>query len=215
MGRLFARSSPVLTDPEPVLATYHEGVRAICQIAARFTADSWEARTSCAEWRAHELAAHLRCVIDDYHEYLDNAPVSRFARLMATGVPAETLQRKLARQNAAELAALAEAPPAEHIAAFAQSARRYAGRLPAVWDLPHHQYLDVVVTVGGMAGAACTEWHLHAWDLATALGLSYRPADPDRLAACWRAGMPQVRLSVLPGGDPWRAMLARSGRSPA
>jgi uncharacterized protein (TIGR03083 family) len=215
MRRAFARSSPVLADPEPVLAAYHEGVRAICQIAAQFTAETWELRTPCAEWRAHELAGHLHCVIDDYHEYLDNAPVSRLARLMATGVQAGTLQRKLARQNAAELAALAEAPPAEHISAFAQSARSYADRLPAVWELPHHQYLNVVVTVGGMAGAACTEWHLHAWDLAAVLGISYRPADPGRLVACWRAGMPQFRLSVLPGGDPWRAILAGSGRRPA
>jgi uncharacterized protein (TIGR03083 family) len=215
MGRGFARSSPALDDPVPVLAAYRDGVRAICQTAAQFRPDTWEMRTPCPEWRAYELAGHLRCVIDDYHEYLDNAPVSRFARLMATGVPAETLRRKLARQNAAELAALAEAPPAEHISVFAQSARSYAERLPAVWELPHHQYLDTVVTVGGMAGAACTEWHLHAWDLATAVGGKYRPADPDRLVACWRAGMPQCRLTVLPGADPWRSLLTASGRSPA
>jgi uncharacterized protein (TIGR03083 family) len=212
MGRGFARSSPVLSGPVPVLAVYHDGVSAICQLAEQFRADTWDARTPCQEWRAHELAGHLRCVIDDYHEYLDSAPVSRYAKLMATGVPAETLRRKLARQNAAELAALAEAPPAEHVSAFAQSARRYAERLPAVWELPHHQYRDMVVTVGGMAGAACAEWHLHAWDLATSLGVSYRPAEPDRLVACWHAGMPQFQLTVLPGADPWLAMLAASGR---
>ena len=64
-----------------------------------------------------------RCVADDLHEYLDAAPVSRYSRLMGTGAHPESLIRKLARQNAAELAALADAPPAEHIEAFAASAR--------------------------------------------------------------------------------------------
>ena len=113
---------------------------------------SWDAPTPCPEWRAADLAGHLRCIADDYHEYLDDAPVSRYARLMATGAHPDTLARKLARQNAAELAALPDAPPAEHIAAFAASARAYARRLAAVWDLPHHQYRDAVVTVAGMAG---------------------------------------------------------------
>jgi hypothetical protein len=35
----------------------------------------------------------------------------------------------------AELAALPDLPPGEHISAFAASARRYAARLNAVWDL--------------------------------------------------------------------------------
>ena len=61
---------------------------------------------------------------------------------------------------------------------------------------PHHRYRDTVVTVGGMAGAACAEWHLHAWDLAQALGKDYSPADPDLLAAGWQAGMPHLPLGV-------------------
>ena len=52
------------------------------------------------------------------------------------------------------------------------------------------------MTVGGMAGAACAEWHLHAWDLARALGKDYSPADPDILAAGWQAGMPHLPLGV-------------------
>jgi hypothetical protein len=165
------------------------------------------------------VAGHLRCVADDFNEYLDEAPVSRYARLMATGAHPDTLGRKLARQNAAELAALADAPPAEHIAAFASSARSYAHRPSAVWDLPHHQYRDTVVTVGGMAGAACAEWHLHAWDLAIALGTDYRPADPAAVLAGWRAGMPHLPVQSTSRGaravrhyDPWHAVLAVSGR---
>jgi len=43
---------------------------------------------------------------------------------------------ELARQNAAELAALPDMPAADHIAAFARCARSYARRLPPIWDLP-------------------------------------------------------------------------------
>ena len=210
-----------LREPVPVLAAYDAGVAAICRLAAQFDEAAGARRRRARSGAPLDLAGHLRCVADDFHEYLDEAPVSRYARLMATGAHPDTLGRKLARQNAAELAALADAPPAEHIAAFAASARRYAARLGAVWDLPHHQYRDTVVTVGGMAGAACAEWHLHAWDLAMALGTDYRPADPGAVLAGWRAGMPHLPLPPGRGShggwsarhsDPWHAVLAASGR---
>jgi uncharacterized protein (TIGR03083 family) len=213
-----------MTEPVPVLAAFYDGIAAICRLADQFDTATWAAQTPCPEWRAADLAGHLRCVADDYHEYLDEAPVSRYARLMATGAHPDTLGRKLARQNAAELAALADAPPAEHIAAFAASARAYASRLTAVWELPHHQYRDTVVTVAGMAGAACAEWHLHAWDLSLALGVQYRPAEPATILDCWRQGMPHRPVparSRWRGGlssrssDPWHAVLAASGRSAA
>jgi hypothetical protein len=209
--------SAPLQEPAPVLAAYEAGIAAICRLAAQFDDASWGAQTPLPEWRAFELAGHLRCMADDLHEYLDEAPVSRYARLMATGAHPDTLRRKLTRQHAAELAALADAPPAEHIAAFAVSARGYAARVGAVWDLPHHQYRDTVVTVGGMAGAATAQWHLHAFDLAQALGLDYRPADPGAVIAGWRAGMPHLPIGTgMPKAarhlDPWHAVLAASGR---
>jgi hypothetical protein len=88
-----------------------------------------------------------------------------------------------------------------------------------VWDLPHHRYRGAVVTVAGMAGAACAEWHLHAWDLARALGKDYRPAAPEVVLAGWRAGMPQLPVQTAAGpaggrGDLWYALLRVSGRSP-
>jgi hypothetical protein len=169
-------------------------VTVICEISAQFGDAGWIAPSPCPEWRVIDLAGHLRCVADDFHEYLDDAPASRLARLMARGAHPDTLARKLARQNAAELAALPDASGPEHIDAFASSARSYAQRLLPIWDLPHHQYRDVLVTVGGMAGAACAEWHLHAWDLARAQGKDYRPADPDMLLRGWRAGMPHLPL---------------------
>jgi uncharacterized protein (TIGR03083 family) len=203
--------------PDPVLEAYHDGVTAICQLTARFSPDDWIALTPCPEWRARDLAGHLRCVADNYHEYLDDAPVSRYARLMGSGPHPQALARKLARQNAAELAALADAPPDEHIAAFALAARAYARRLPSVWDLPHHVYRDQVVTVAGMAGAACAEWHLHAWDLARALGADHRPAEPEVVLAGWQAGMAHLPVDLAGRGgqraDPWHVVLLASGRA--
>jgi len=200
-----------------VLAAYRDGVTVICELAGQFTEATWLAGTPCSEWRAVDLAGHLRCVADDYHEYLDDAPASRLARLLATNAPADSLARKLARQNAAELAALPDAPGPEHIAAFADSARAYGRRLAPSWHLPHHSYRGTEVTVGAMAGAACAEWHLHAWDLARSLGKDYRPADPELVLAAWRGGTPQLwpRLDAEPDGDdPWSALLLASGREP-
>jgi hypothetical protein len=207
-----------------ILAAYRDGVTVICELAAQFPEATWLAPTPCAEWRAVDLAGHLRCVADDYHEYLDDAPASRLARLMAGDAPADapedatadSLARKLARQNAAELAALPDAPGPEHIRAFAESARSYGRRLPQSWDLTHHRYLQTDVTVGAVAGAACAEWHLHAWDLARSLGKDYRPADPELVLAAWRGGMPQLwpELTGRDGDDPWHHLLTASGRDP-
>ena len=201
-------------SPGPALAAFNDGVTVICQLSAQFSEAGWAGLSPCPEWRVSDLAGHLRCVADDYHEYLDDAPASRLARLMATGAHADALARKLARQNAAELAALPDASGPEHIAAFASSARSYARRLPPIWELPHHQYRDVLVTVGGMAGAACAEWHLHAWDLARALGKDYRPADPEILLLGWLAGAPYWPPAAAADGsgrgDP--ARLAGTGR---
>jgi hypothetical protein len=205
-----------------VLAAYRDGITVICELAAQFTEATWLAATPCAEWRAADLAGHLRCVADDYHEYLDDAPASRLARLMSTNASAESLARKLARQNSAELAALPDVTGPEHIKAFAESARSYGRRLPQSWDLPHHRYQGSDITVGAMAGAACAEWHLHAWDLARSLGKDYRPAVPEIVLAAWRAGMPQLWPAPAGGSpgagdadDPWHFLLIASGRDPS
>jgi uncharacterized protein (TIGR03083 family) len=191
-------------------AAYQQAIDAIVELAACFTDASWNAPTPCPEWRAADIAAHLRCVTDDYHEYLDDAPVSRLTRLMATGAPADTIARKLARQNAAELAALPDVPPAEHIAAFAESAARYTSRLLPLLPLPHHSYRGRVITVAGMGGAALVEWQVHAWDLASALGRPYRPADPEAVLAGWLGGV--AHRPVVADADPWRAVLRSAGR---
>ena len=204
------RDSCGMSSGSAAPGAYVEAISAIVEIAARFTAVTWNAPTPCPEWRAADLAGHLRCIADDYHEYLDDAPVSRLSRLMATGADAGTITRKMARQNAAELAALPEVPPGAHIEAFAELATRYTNRLSPLLPLPHHSYRGRVITVAGMGGMACVEWHVHAWDLARTLGEFYRPADPEAVLAGWLVGIPHV--AVVPDDDPWLSVLKSSGR---
>ena len=56
------------------------------------------------------------------------------------------------------------------------------------------------MTVGLHAGVAAAEWHLHAWDLATAAGKSHRPSDPHTLflatAACMLAAQGGLRARL-------------------
>src|SRR5256714_14219459 len=83
-----------------VLAAYRDGVTVICELAAQFSDATWLAATPCGEWRAVDPAGPLRCVADDYHEYLDDAPASRLAPLMAANAPPDSLAPQLARPNA-------------------------------------------------------------------------------------------------------------------
>ena len=93
---------------------------------------------------------------------------------------------------------------------------------PPLWDFPHHRYRGTVVTVGAMAGVACAEWNVHAWDLARSLGTDYRPADPELGFEGWWAGTPQLRPPEAAGllvaapaqGDVWETMLQLFGRDP-
>ncbi|MQA95500.1 MAG: hypothetical protein GEV11_12915 [Streptosporangiales bacterium] len=195
---------------ERALSAYLAGVCAVRDVSARFAPDDWVLASPCPDWRAVDVAGHLRCLADNHHEYLDDAPDSRLARLYEqTG--AGELIRTIDRQNAAELAALPDAAGPELVAAFADTATRYAERLPEVWERVHHRRGGASFTVGSFAAVACTEWHLHAWDLAQAAGHDYRPDDPEALLVAWSVGRSYLPVTVR---DPWRAVLVASGRSP-
>jgi len=196
-------------DRDRVLESYRDGVRAIGVFADRVT--DWSAPTPCAEWLAIDLAGHLRCVAENYLEYLRDAPDSRLAKLFARDSAAAVLIRQQARQNAAELAVLPAEPGGDRILAFQVSASAYADLLPDMWDRTHLIYRGAKYTVGDHAGAACVEWHLHAWDLARSVGADYRPEDPGLLVSAWHWGVPHLPLAA---GDAWESVLRSSGRSP-
>ncbi|MCP2341808.1 maleylpyruvate isomerase N-terminal domain-containing protein [Actinomadura rupiterrae] len=202
-------------DRERVLECYQAGVRAIRDLAARVT--DWTAPTPCTEWQVMDLAGHLRCVAESYLEYLQDSPDSRLAKLFAQDAAAAVLIRQQARQNAAELAVLPPEPGGGRITAFTVSAGAYADLMPDMWDRTHLVYRGTKYTVGDHAGAACVEWHLHAWDLARAVGADYRPQDPELLVSAWHWGVPHLPLSAVREagrGDAWEAVLRSSGRSP-
>lgn len=196
-------------DRDRVLESYQDGVRAI-QALADGVGD-WEAATPCAEWRLIDLAGHLRCVAENFLEYLQDAPDSRLATLFARDAAAAVLIRQQARQNAAELAVLPPEPGPDRIMAFGVSAGAYADLMPDMWDRTHLIYRGTKYSVGDHAGAACVEWHLHAWDMARAIGETYQPRDPDLLVSAWHWGVPHLPLAA---GDPWESVLRSSGRSP-
>ncbi|GAA2301371.1 hypothetical protein GCM10010402_70290 [Actinomadura luteofluorescens] len=192
-----------------VLESYQDGVKAVRSLAE--TVADWDVPTPCADWQLIDLAGHLRCVAENFLEYLQDAPDSRLAKLFAQDAATAVLIRQQARQNAAELAVLPPEPGPERILAFGVSAGAYADLLPDMWDRTHLIYRGTKYTVGDHAGAACVEWHLHAWDFARAIGADYRPRDPDLLVSAWHWGVPHLPLEP---GDSWEAVLRSSGRSP-
>ncbi|RAY11098.1 hypothetical protein DPM19_31805 [Actinomadura craniellae] len=196
-------------DRHRVLESYRDGVQAIRALADQVT--DWQVQTPCADWLAVDLAGHLRCVAENYLEYLQDAPDSRLAKLFAHEAPSAVLIRRQARQNAAELAVLPAEPGPDRIRSFGVSAGAYVDLIPDAWDRTHLVHRGTKYTVGDHAGAAAVEWHLHAWDLARAIGIEHRPADPEVLVAAWHWGVPHLPLAV---GEPWSAVLRSSGRSP-
>jgi hypothetical protein len=197
-------------DRRDIIEVYREGVVAVCGIASRV--GDWGIATPCTQWEALDVAGHLRCMAENFHEYLNEAPDSRLARLFSHDSPAALMVRQLSRQNAAELAVLPPTTGQEHILAFAISAEAYLDRLGNAWDEPYLSYRNKKYTAGEYAGAICVEWHLHAWDLARAMGEDHRPSDPWLIERAWRTGVPHLRLPT--GEDPWDAVLRGSGRRP-
>jgi mycothiol maleylpyruvate isomerase-like protein len=192
-----------------VLESYQDGMAAISALTERCS--DWNAPTPCADWQVVDLAGHLRCVAENNLEYLQDAPDSRLSTLFAQDAAAAVLIRQQARQNAAELAVLPVESGPDRIMSFTVSAGAYMDLVPDAWDRSHLIYRGTKYTVGDHVGAACVEWHLHAWDLGQAVGTDYRPEDPEVLVSAWHWGVPHLPLA---SGDPWQAVLGSSGRLP-
>ncbi|WP_344452254.1 maleylpyruvate isomerase N-terminal domain-containing protein [Actinocorallia aurantiaca] len=196
-------------DGDRVMESYRAGVAAIRWFAARCA--DWDALTPCPEWLAIDLAGHLRCVAENQLEFLQDAPDSRLAKLFAQDIATAVLIRQQSRQNAAELAVLPPESGRERIMSFTVSADAYLDLIPDSWNKTHLIYRGTKYTVGDHAGSASVEWHLHAWDLARAIGEDYRPADPEVLVGAWTWGVPH--LPLCREDDPWIRVLRSSGRS--
>ena len=206
----YARAVP---DQAEVLDLYQRGVEAITAQVADWTDADWS-RPACGTWNGTELAGHLVTVIDWYHAWLDRG----LAGITDPAFPIDALDT----ETGAALGTLHAGTGPDRIVTFTASANRYAQRLVAHWDTPF-AYPRGAVTAGLHAGVAAVEWHVHAWDFASAAGRAYEPQNADALflaaARCQLAvlggtreqlGLRVARFTAR--RDPWRQLLRRMGR---
>ena len=202
-------------EPNHVIAQFDEGAAAIADLAAKREGRAWH-KTVVGEWSGHELARHLVAVVGWYHEWLDAA----LAGDASQPFPAKQLdgRNELAVLDLTDL----EGPAA--IEQFVNQANHYGERLRSAasqdWATPYG-FAHGVSTVGGHAGIAAAEWHLHAWDLS---GGSWSPSDPSELYLAvgdgmtatqprWKQAITRRVVQRIAGGEPWLDLLKRSGRS--
>jgi len=185
-----------------VLASYGEGVRALQRLGLDYV--DWTLPVEATGCPAIDLVGHLLEIARSCRRPLDAALTgvtprrSDSERVLVCrgairGVPSDRL-----------------AAGADRVVAFDAVATRYGERIAdadpelriGVWDavgqlgLTRHSLLVAL------------EWHLHAWDLAGALGWDYQPADPDLFVD----GLPSQ--ADPPPGGPWAEVLAIAGRRP-
>lgn len=187
---------------DQVLEAYADGVDGVRRSAETIT--DWSLPTPCSGWNARDLAGHLLAIVRYYHRLLD-------AALLAHPLVDLPRGRGLARMNAADLAALPPEDGPRRTSRFLAEARHYRLRLVEVdWDIRIGSWEDLgPLTVAQHTGLAVIEWHVHAWDLATASGHEHRPSAPEIVAGAART-LPES----MPTGDPWTATLRWAGRGP-
>lgn len=193
-------------DPDPlrsrVLASYGEGVRALQRLGLGYV--DWTLPVEATACPAIDLAGHLLEVARSCHRLLDAA--------LGRSIP----QRADRDRPLVCRGAIRTVPPdrlaagADRMVAFDAVATRYGERIADA---------DPDLRIGVFDGAGqlglvrhsllvALEWHLHAWDLAGALGWDYQPSDADLLAD----GLPPQ--SDPDAAGPWVTALAVSGRRP-
>ncbi len=202
-----------MIDQQRVLSSYNDGVQAVGYWARRVDPSRPHV---CGHWTARDTAGHVLAVSRWYHEWLDRAEAGSSSPPFVAA--------ELAERNAAALAAGPN--DLEYLALierFQEHADRYADRVAAAWDVAYG-FPFGTVTAGLHAGAAAAEWHLHAWDFATAAGGCHKPGDPEGLflgagmcMAVARGGLAGAVLqrSVPLGArrKPWEQLLRQRGRS--
>lgn len=203
-------------DPERVIAQFDEGVAAIADFAGQREGRAWH-KTVIGEWSAHELARHLLVIADWYHEWLDSA----LAGDATPPFPAKQLDGR----NELAILDIRDLDGPEAIERFIGRANEYADRLRTAaaseeWTTPYG-FANGTSTVGGHAGIAAAEWHLHAWDMS---GGTWSPTNPTELYLAvghgmtaaqpsWKRSITRRVVKRIAAGEPWLDLLKRSGRS--
>lgn len=202
--------------PQQVIAQFDEGVAAIVDHASRREGRDWH-KTIVGDWSAHELARHLVAVTDWYHEWLDAA----LAGDSTQPFPAKQLDDR----NELAILDLRDLEGPEAVNRFAERANGYAERLRSAeasgdWTIAYG-FANGVSTVGGHAGIAAAEWHLHAWDMSGGLWSPTNSSDlylavGDGMTATqprWKQVVTRRVVKRIAQRDPWLDLLKRSGRT--
>jgi hypothetical protein len=201
-------------DRNIVARLYSEGVEAISTVTARFDVATWT-RLGCGSWDAEDTARHVFAVTRWYDQWLDRA--------MAGDVSLPFPESEIDDRNDNTVKALQHKDGPTAIAMFEQTAIAYLDRALQQWDVPYG-YPFGVTTVGLHLGVAATEWHLHAFDFAAALGDRYEPRDASALFRAAGLGVAQTKPAfqraalrlLVPAGArfrPWPTILRQSGRA--
>jgi hypothetical protein len=198
-----------------VIRLFDEGVDALVDAADERHGREWH-KTVVGEWSGHELARHLLAVCEWYHAWLDRSEGG-------DGSPPFP-SKQLAGRNELAILDLGDLDGPAAIDRFAERAADYRVRLLGVaetnrWDLPYG-FANGTTTIGGHAGIAAGEWHLHAWDLRQG---DHVPANPDRLylavghgmtltQPAWKRAITRRVVARIAKRDPWTDLVRRSGR---
>jgi uncharacterized protein (TIGR03083 family) len=197
-----------------VADVYRDGVAAVVSVAADLRDDTW-GRPACGKWSASDTARHVLAVVRWYDTWLDRALTGD----ASSPFPASSIDQR----NDEEITAFSGIDGPNAVALFEVEALAYLARAESHWDTPFG-YPYGTATVGLHLGAAATEWHLHASDLATAMERTHMPRNGAALfraaGACLAQTKPPLRRVILrllvPIGalsKPWTTILRRSGRS--
>jgi hypothetical protein len=193
-------------DVDRVLDAIRSGVTAAADAAVHAEPT---AATGCAGWRVHDLTRHLEAIAGAYVLWAGAALGGRIMTLR-TG-------DELAAYNTAMLDRLPDLPTPEHVDRFRALATDHARLVAAGWDLPMARTAaGVPLTVGEHAIVAATEWHVHAWDLASGRDRRHEPG-PATLVLCaaWDAVLaPALGADPNARPDTWTSLLTATGRTP-
>jgi hypothetical protein len=187
-------------DRERIEASYREALDAIARLSPGIT--EWDAPTPCGEWRLLDLSGHLLAIARYWLRLLDAAEAGHPCTELPRG-------RALGEMNARDLSGLADEDGVRRMHLFVDLAAEHLRRLEtADWSITLGEWSGLgPLTLGQHSGVAIGEWHVHAWDMARALGADHRPGDAEIVAQGNR-----VVREISGDIDPWEAVLSGYAR---
>lgn len=168
--------------------------------------ESADAATPCTTWDVADLCGHLEAIAGSYVMWASAAGGGRDVTLRS----GETL----ARWNEEMVQRLPHRDLATRIERWADLAGDHHRLVAAFGDADGIVLADgTKLTITEHAGIAAVEWWLHAWDLATALGVAEpTPSLVPDLISVWRTHLARVTGEPATGPLEAATLLRASGR---